>query len=202
MPFAARINNLRQRDDHDQNRVTFVELFFDLVFVFAITQLSHTLLAHLTTLGVFEVALLYMAVWVIWIDTCWCTNWLNPQRVPVRLMLFALMLAAWFCQFRSLRHSATAAWCLRGRLRPYRSAATCSCCGRCEHMRRGTTATSPKSFAGAERRPWSGSSEVWRPARSVSHSGRSLWRSTIWRGGRLLCSRARSFDRHRLECRR
>src|SRR5213075_1412002 len=40
---------LRSRDSHA--RVTFVELFFDLVFVFAVTQLSHTLLEHLTITG-------------------------------------------------------------------------------------------------------------------------------------------------------
>ena len=38
---------LRDRDGHHA-RVGFVELFFDLVFVFAITQISHTLLAHLS----------------------------------------------------------------------------------------------------------------------------------------------------------
>ena len=37
---------------HQHSRVTYVELFFDLVFVFAVTQLSHTLLAHFTPLGV------------------------------------------------------------------------------------------------------------------------------------------------------
>ena len=39
---------LRVRHGHEHSRVTFVELFFDLVFVFAITQLSHTLLEHLS----------------------------------------------------------------------------------------------------------------------------------------------------------
>jgi low temperature requirement protein LtrA len=38
---------LRRRPPHDHARVTYVELFFDLVFVFAVTQLSHALLAHL-----------------------------------------------------------------------------------------------------------------------------------------------------------
>ena len=36
---------------HQHSRVTYAELFFDLVFVFAITQISHTLLAHFTLLG-------------------------------------------------------------------------------------------------------------------------------------------------------
>ena len=39
------------RGGHEHSRVTFVELFFDLVFVFAVTQLSHSLLEHLTLMG-------------------------------------------------------------------------------------------------------------------------------------------------------
>lgn len=84
---------LRVRGGHQDNKVTFVELFFDLVFVYAVTQLSHHLLHHLTTLGAIETALLMMAVWWVWIYTSWVTNWLNPDRTPVRLMLFVLMLA-------------------------------------------------------------------------------------------------------------
>jgi low temperature requirement protein LtrA len=37
--------------------------------------------------------LLTMAVWWVWVYTSWVTNWLDPERTPVRLMLFALMLA-------------------------------------------------------------------------------------------------------------
>jgi low temperature requirement protein LtrA len=81
---------LRQRDGRHAS-VSFVELFFDLVFVFAITQLSHTLLATLTWQGVLQAALLLGALWWAWIDTSWITNWLNPDRPPVRLMLFLLM---------------------------------------------------------------------------------------------------------------
>lgn len=40
---------LRGRGSHDSGKVGMVELFFDLVFVFAVTQLSHLLLAHLTS---------------------------------------------------------------------------------------------------------------------------------------------------------
>lgn len=83
---------LRTRGTHESGRVGMVELFFDLVFVFAVTQLSHSLLAHLTPVGVAQVALLLPAVWWVWIYTSWSTNWLNPERIPVRLCLFALML--------------------------------------------------------------------------------------------------------------
>ncbi len=84
---------LRERGRHDSSKVGMVELFFDLVFVFAVTQLSHTLLAHLDVVGATQTTLLLVAVWWVWIYTSWVTNWLNPERVPVRVCLFALMLA-------------------------------------------------------------------------------------------------------------
>jgi low temperature requirement protein LtrA len=75
-----------------QARVTNAELFFDLVFVFAVTQLSHTLLHHFTPLGVVQVTLLFLAVWWVWVYTTWVTNWLDPEQTPVRILLFLLML--------------------------------------------------------------------------------------------------------------
>ncbi|KGM33264.1 low temperature requirement protein A [Inquilinus limosus] len=84
---------LRPRKAHEHGKVTFVELFFDLVFVFAITQLSHGLLHDLTLLGAVHTALLFLAVWWVWIYTSWVTNWLDPERTPVRLLLLVLMLA-------------------------------------------------------------------------------------------------------------
>ena len=74
------------------NRVTYAELFFDLVFVFAVTQISHTLLGNFTPLGVLQVTLLFLAVWWVWVYTSWITNWLDPEKTPVRLLLFSLTL--------------------------------------------------------------------------------------------------------------
>ncbi|ANH97114.1 hypothetical protein A8L59_06805 [Pseudomonas koreensis] len=84
---------LRGRGSLDSGKVGMVELFFDLVFVFAVTQLSHSLLAHLSILGAVQVALLMVAVWWVWIFTSWITNWLDPEKLPIRLGLFALMIA-------------------------------------------------------------------------------------------------------------
>jgi low temperature requirement protein LtrA len=77
---------------HQHSRVTYAELFFDLVFVFAVTQISHTMLSHFTPSGVLQVTLLFLAVWWVWVYTSWITNWLNPEKTPVRLLLFALTL--------------------------------------------------------------------------------------------------------------
>ncbi|MGB8921798.1 MAG: low temperature requirement protein A [Pseudomonas sp.] len=84
---------LRGRGSFDSGKVGMVELFFDLVFVFAVTQLSHSLLAQLSILGAVQVALLMVAVWWVWIFTSWITNWLDPEKLPIRLGLFGLMIA-------------------------------------------------------------------------------------------------------------
>src|SRR5487761_589653 len=74
------------------SRVTYAELLFDLVFVFAVTQISHTLLGRFTPLGALQTTLLLLAVWGVGVYTYWITNWLNPEQTPVRLLLFSLML--------------------------------------------------------------------------------------------------------------
>jgi low temperature requirement protein LtrA len=90
---GPRVSLMRERVQGGHLRVTYVELFFDLVFVFAITQISHTLLEHFTPFGVLQVSILFLAVWWVWIYTSWITNWLDPEQTPVRVLLFVLMLA-------------------------------------------------------------------------------------------------------------
>jgi len=77
---------------NQHSRVTYAELFFDLVFVFAVTQVSHTLLSHFTPLGALQTTVLFLAVWWVWVYTSWITNWLNPEMTPVRILLFLMML--------------------------------------------------------------------------------------------------------------
>lgn len=82
---------LRRRDGHHA-RVTFEELFFDLVYVFAVTQLSHELLTNLNITGVIETLILWFAVWLGWQYTCWVTNWFNPETPRIRGLIFTIML--------------------------------------------------------------------------------------------------------------
>lgn len=77
----------------DEARVGFVELFFDLIFVFAVTQLSHGLLARLSWPGALQMAMLLLAIWWAWIYTSWVTNWLDVERMAVRALIFLLMAA-------------------------------------------------------------------------------------------------------------
>ncbi len=92
MTQAAPFDLLRERAG--AARVTNVELFFDLVYVFAVTQLSHHLLHRPTVAGALQTAVLLAMVWLAWAYTAWVTNWLDPARIPVRLLLFALALVS------------------------------------------------------------------------------------------------------------
>ena len=74
--------------------VTPLELFFDLVYVFAIGQLSHHLLEHVDLRTGAETAILALAVIYAWYMTAWAANWLDPDRLPVRLYLVGLMFAS------------------------------------------------------------------------------------------------------------
>ncbi len=72
-------------------KASFPELFFDLVFVFALIQLSHTLAADFSSTTATETLLLILAIWWLWIYTTWITNLLDTEQEAVRLLLFALM---------------------------------------------------------------------------------------------------------------
>lgn len=82
------------QDHSGEQRVTNIELFFDLVYVFAVTQMSHHLLALPTVEGALQTALLLALVWWAWVYTTWATNYLDARRIPVRLMLIVLMLVS------------------------------------------------------------------------------------------------------------
>jgi low temperature requirement protein LtrA len=84
---------IRRRDAAEQ-RATFFELFFDLVYVFAVTQLSHHLLANLSWQGAAEMAFMLIAVYWAWNYTTWMANWFDPETIPVRLILVFVMLTS------------------------------------------------------------------------------------------------------------
>jgi low temperature requirement protein LtrA len=88
MPSAV----LRERTQDQAPPVTSVELFFDLVYVFAVTQLSQHLLHDLTARGAVETLVLFLAVWWAWNYTAWAMNWIDPDRPQVRVLVLLLML--------------------------------------------------------------------------------------------------------------
>ncbi len=88
MHQARPLNLMRARSGAE--RVTNIELFFDLVYVFAVTQISHYLLAHPTVTGALRSGLLLAMIWLLWAYTTWVTNWLDPDKIAVRLLLLGL----------------------------------------------------------------------------------------------------------------
>jgi low temperature requirement protein LtrA len=85
---------VRRSQDGGAYRASFLELFYDLVFVFAVTQVSHYLLDHLTWSGAGEATLILLVVWWSWQFTTWATNELDPDVLAVRLLMMALMLGS------------------------------------------------------------------------------------------------------------
>jgi low temperature requirement protein LtrA len=74
--------------------VTPLELFFDLVYVFAVGQLSHHLLEQVDFQTGAETLIMSLAVVYAWYMTAWGANWLEPDRLPVRTLLVGLMFAS------------------------------------------------------------------------------------------------------------
>jgi low temperature requirement protein LtrA len=83
---------LRPGSGEGSSRVTYVELFFDLVFVFAVTQTSHILIEHPSGTALAHSVIIVLLVWWVWVDTTWVGNWLDPERGSVRGMFIGLML--------------------------------------------------------------------------------------------------------------
>jgi low temperature requirement protein LtrA len=78
--------------EHGQ-RVTPLELFFDLVFVFAITQVTEFLSHDPTWSGLLRGVMLLGALWWAWASYAWLTNTLNPEEGAVRIAVFAAIAA-------------------------------------------------------------------------------------------------------------
>src|SRR5919204_1543311 len=80
-------------DVRPQQRVTPLELFFDLVVVFAITQVSGFLSRDPSWGGLLRGLLLLGALWWAWSAYAWLTNNLDPEEGAVRLAMFAAIAA-------------------------------------------------------------------------------------------------------------
>jgi len=76
-----------------EQRVTPLELFFDLVVVFAFTQVTELMSDDLTWRGVGRGMLVLAAVWWAWTGYAWLTNSLEPEEGRVRAGMFAAMVA-------------------------------------------------------------------------------------------------------------
>jgi low temperature requirement protein LtrA len=86
------VKAIRRPPDHEA-RATSIELFFDLVFVFVVTQLSGRLADDLTLGGAAKTGLLVLAAWWAWVYTTWVTNWFDASTLVVRGILLVGMFA-------------------------------------------------------------------------------------------------------------
>ncbi|MBG6101675.1 low temperature requirement protein A [Micromonospora vinacea] len=73
---------------------SFLELFFDLAFVLALSQLAEHLLHDLTLAGTLRTALLLVGVWWIWVTTTWTADWYDPDTPIIRAVLVAATLGS------------------------------------------------------------------------------------------------------------
>jgi len=89
-----------------EQRVTPLELFFDLVFVFAITQVTSFLSRNPTWGGLLRALLLLGMLWWLWSAYAWLTNTLDPEAGAVRLAVFAAIAAMPWCPSRRRASSA------------------------------------------------------------------------------------------------
>ena len=94
LDYPRRVSRHVRQKTGEEQRATWLELFFDLVYVFAVTQLSHALLADLSITGALKTLFLLLVIWWAWNYTTWMANWFDPDAVPVRVVLLGVMLAS------------------------------------------------------------------------------------------------------------
>lgn len=82
------------RDPSGPQHVTFLELYFDLVFVFALERVSQGLVDHLRWTDLVETLVLLPAIWWIWMMTVWMTDRFDPSHPSTQLVVIGIMLVS------------------------------------------------------------------------------------------------------------
>lgn len=91
-----RVPRLRNIDDHREAHASWIELFFDLVFVVAIAELSHYLADNLTTTGFLKFAALFVPCWWAWVLVTFYADRFETDDIIHRLLILTAMLAILF----------------------------------------------------------------------------------------------------------
>jgi low temperature requirement protein LtrA len=89
-PSSSRLTAVMRGDDQ---RVTPLELFFDLVFVLAITQCTALMAHEHSWQGIARAMLVLGILWWSWVGYAWLTSVVDPEEGTVRLVIFAAMAA-------------------------------------------------------------------------------------------------------------
>ena len=82
--------------EEEERKTSYLELFFDLVFVFAITQVTSLILEDTSPAGFARSALVLGLIWWAWSAYAWMTNAIDIQNAVTRLIVLAAMAAAFF----------------------------------------------------------------------------------------------------------
>ncbi|MBM2823561.1 MAG: Low temperature requirement protein [Thermoleophilia bacterium] len=82
--------------EEEERKTSYLELFFDLIFVFAFTQVALLILEDTSEAGFARSALVLALVWWAWSAYTWMTNAIDIESLVVRLIVLAAMAAAFF----------------------------------------------------------------------------------------------------------
>lgn len=82
--------------EEEERKTSYIELFFDLVFVFAFTQVTSLILEDTSAAGFMRAALVLAMVWWAWSAYAWMTNAIDIENTVTRLIVFAAMAAGFF----------------------------------------------------------------------------------------------------------
>ena len=77
-------------------QVTPLELFFDLVFAFAVSQLSHHLLLNLNWRGAAEMLVMLLGIFETWVSISWSTTMFNTEQPRTQRFVLIVMLLSLF----------------------------------------------------------------------------------------------------------
>jgi len=94
----------------DRYEVTPLELFFDVVFVFAVSQLSHHLSDNLTWRGTAETLVMLLAIFSVWFTISWTATLVPADQAQTRRLIFAVMLLSFFMNASVTRAFAASGW--------------------------------------------------------------------------------------------
>ncbi|RQX09959.1 low temperature requirement protein A [Micromonospora arida] len=91
MAMAGRLPGQLLLRRENLGKASFLELFFDLAFIFALTRLSRALLDDPSLNGGFQALLMLAALWWVWFVTAWSADWFDPRAPLVVALLLWVM---------------------------------------------------------------------------------------------------------------
>ena len=82
-----------EESKHEHRHATWLELFYDLVFVVAVSQVAHNLYADVSIAGFLSFGFLFIPIWWAWIGTTFYANRFDSDDIGHRLLIGLQMLA-------------------------------------------------------------------------------------------------------------